>query len=192
MDVAVKGKKLDVGEALRSHVLTNLESAVTKYFSRAHDATVTISREAHLFRVDISVHPVAGVLAQGHAAAEDAYAAFDAALEHIAKQIRRYKRRISNHHRSRLPDETVPALQYVIAAETDEVEELPADAQPAIIAELPTEIATLTVGEAVMRMDLSDVPAMMFRNRANGGLNVVYRRPDGNIGWIDPSATDKR
>ncbi|TVR98702.1 MAG: ribosome-associated translation inhibitor RaiA [Rhodospirillales bacterium] len=191
MDVAVKGKKLDVGEALRSHVVTNLESAVTKYFSRAHDATVTVSREAHRFRVDISVHPVAGVLAQAHASAEDAYAAFDASLERIAKQIRRYKRRITNHHKGRAPEETIPAQQYVIAAESEEADELPEDAQPAIIAELPTEIATLSVSEAVMRMDLGDVPAMMFRNRANGGLNVVYRRPDGNIGWIDPSGTDK-
>ena len=79
------------------------------------------------------------------------------------------------------------AQQYILAAESDDEEEVPEDAQPAIIAEMAHEIATLTVGEAVMRMDLADVPVMMFRNRGHGGLNVIYRRDDGNVGWIDPS-----
>lgn len=189
MDIAVKGKNLDVGDALRTHVLDQLEPVVTKYFSRAHDANVTFSREAHLFCADITVHPVRGVTVQSHSAGEDAYGAFDAALERVAKQIRRYKRRISSHHARHGTDEPLPALQYIIAAEADEDDEPAEDAQPAIIAELPTEIATLSVGEAVMRMDLADAPAMMFLNRANGGMNVVYRRPDGNIGWIDPTHT---
>jgi len=185
MDIAIKGKNLDVGDALRDYVEQNVDSVVTKYFSRAHDASVMISREAHRFRVDITVHPISGLLVQGHAAANDAYSAFDAALERIAKQVRRYKRRLNDRQKS--PGEEAPLLaqQYVLAAETGD-EELPVDAQPAVIAELMTEIDTLTVGEAVMRMDLADLPALMFRNRGNGGLNVVYRRPDGNIGWIDP------
>lgn len=190
MDIAIKGKNLDVGDALREHVEFNVDSVVTKYFSRAHDANVTISREAHRFRVDISVHPVSGFLVQGHAAANDAYAAFDSALERIAKQVRRYKRRLNDHHKGRSDDDSIPAQQYVLAAETED-EELAADAQPAVVAELMTEIDTMTVGEAVMRMDLADVPALMFRNRGNGGLNVVYRRPDGNIGWIDPLNVQK-
>ncbi len=190
MEISVKGKNISVGDALRDRIQTHLGATVTKYFSRAYDATVVLSREAHLFRADISVHPVRGVLVQGHGAAEDAHGAFETALDRIAKQIRRYKRRITNHHKGRGQEETILAQQYVIAAETAE-EELPEDAQPTVIAELPTEIATLTVGEAVMRMDLADIPAMMFRNRANGGLNVVYRRPDGNIGWIDPSNSQK-
>jgi ribosomal subunit interface protein len=188
MDISVKGKNLDVGDSLRSRVLDQLSAAVSKYFSRALDANVTLSREAHQFRVDISVHPVRGVVVQSHAASEDAYGAFESALERITKQIRRYKRRITNHHQRRGAEETLPAQQYVLAAEAED-EELPEEAQPAIIAELPTRIATLTVSEAVMRMDLADAPAMMFRNRANGGLNVVYRRADGNIGWIDPANT---
>jgi ribosomal subunit interface protein len=188
MEISINGKRLDVGDALRGHVEEHLTATVGKYFSRAHDASVTISREAHMFRADISVHPIKGVLAKGHANADDAYAAFDAAAEHIAKQLRRYKRRLNDHHKGRADDEGIPAQQYIIAAETQE-EELPEQGQPAIIAELPTEIATLSVSEAVMRMDLADVPALMFRNRGNGGLNVVYRRPDGNIGWIDPQIT---
>lgn len=188
MEISINGKRLDVGGALRGHIEEHLTTTVAKYFSKAHDAAVTISREARLFRADISVHPIRGVLAKGHASADDAYAAFDAAAEHIAKQLRRYKRRLNDHHKGRGGEVSIPAQQYVIAAETEE-EELPEQGQPVIIAELPTEISTLSVGEAVMRMDLADVPALMFRNRANGGLNVVYRRPDGNIGWIDPENT---
>ncbi|MBK8174937.1 MAG: ribosome-associated translation inhibitor RaiA [Rhodospirillales bacterium] len=190
MELLVKGKSLDVGEALRGYVEEHMGAAVSKYFAKAHDALVTISREKHLFHVDISVHPMRGLLVQGHCAAEDVYAAFDAALERIAKQLRRYKRRLNDHHKRRSADdaEILPAQQYIIAAETVD-DELPVDGQPAIIAELPTEIATLSVGEAVMRMDLGDLPALMFRNTASGTLNVVYRRSDGNIGWIDPANT---
>jgi ribosomal subunit interface protein len=190
MEISINGKRLDVGDALRGHVEEHLTTTVAKYFSKAHDATVTISREAHMFRADISVHPIRGVLAKGSASADDAYAAFDAAVERIAKQLRRYKTRLNDHHKGRGSEESIPAQQYVIAAETEE-EELPEQGQPVIIAELPTEIGTMSVSEAVMRMDLADVSALMFRNRANGGLNVVYRRTDGNIGWIDPQNTGK-
>jgi ribosomal subunit interface protein len=188
MDVSINGKGLDIGDALRAHVGDHLVVAVGKYFPRAVDAAVTVSREAHFFRADISVHPTRGFLVQGRAADDDAYTAFDNALERIAKQLRRYKRRLNDHHKRRQPEESIPAQQYIIAPE-DQEGELPVDGQPAIIAELPTEIATLSVGEAVMRMDLADAPVVMFRNRGTGGLNVVYRRPDGNIGWIDPENT---
>lgn len=194
MELSVNGKGLDVGDALRQHIAHNLSEVVNKYFSRALDATVTMSREARLFRADILVHPKRGVLLQGEAKAEDGYVAFDQALERIAKQLRRYKRRLLDQHKRRGGDEaaeeTTAAHQYIIAAGSDE-EELPADGQPAIIAELQTEIATLGVGEAVMRMDLANSPVMMFRNRAHGGLNVIYRRSDGNIGWIDPAVAEK-
>lgn len=186
MDVKVNGKNMEVGEAFRSHAVSNLTTQVEKYFTRAIDANVTLSRHAYGFRVDISVHPSRGLLVQGTGTADEAYAAFDAALERIAKQLRRYKRRLINHHKRRSAEEFVPAQQYVIAADT--ADEAPADeAPPVIIAEMPAEIATLTVGEAVMRLDLADAPALMFRNRANGTFNVVYRRPDGHVGWIDPT-----
>lgn len=189
MELSIKGRGLDVGLSLREHVEEHLGGVVAKYFAKAHDAIVTVSRDGHLFRVDISVHPTRGLLVQGQGSADDAYAAFDTAFERISKQLRRYKRRLVDHHRHRGEQpETTPAQQFIIASEAVE-DELPADGQPAIIAELPTEIATLSVGEAVMRLDLADLPAMMFRNQANGVLNVVYRRPDGNIGWIDPANT---
>ena len=140
-----------------------------------------------MFRVDISVHAGRGLVMQGGGSADEAYAAFDGALGRIAKRLRRYKRRLCNHHKVRGPEETLAAQQYILAVESDDDEEVPEDAQPAIIAEMAHEIATLTVGEAVMRMDLADLSVMMFRNRGHGGLNVIYRRDDGNVGWIDPS-----
>jgi ribosomal subunit interface protein len=190
MDISINGKGLDVGDALRGHVGNLLTSIVGKYFPKAHDAVVTVSREAHLFRADVTVHPTRGFVVQGRAAADDAYAAVDAAVERIGKQLRRYKRRLNDHHGRRPAEEGMPAQQYIIAAESDE-EELPAEGQPAIIAEIATEIATMSVSEAVMRMDLADMSAMIFNNRATGGLNVIYRRADGNIGWIDPANTRK-
>lgn len=190
MDISINGKGLDIGDALRGHVGNLLTSIVGKYFPKAHDAMVTVSREAHLFRADVTVHPTRGFVVQGRGAADDAYAAVDAAVERIGKQLRRYKRRLNDHHGRRPAEDGMPAQQYIIAAESDE-EELPADGQPAIIAEIATEIATMSVGEAVMRMDLADAPAMIFNNRATGGLNVIYRRADGNIGWIDPANTRK-
>jgi len=188
MKISVKGKHLNVGAALCGHVEGQLKNTVKKYFSRAVDATVIVSREGHMFRVDISVHAGRGLLMQGRAAAEEPYAAFDGALERIGKQLRRYKRRLCDHHKGRGGEEIIAAQKYILAAESEDEEE-PEDSQPTIIAEMAHEIATLTVGEAVMRMNLADLPVIMFRNRAHGGLNVIYRRNDGNVGWIDPSNT---
>ncbi len=186
MAISVKGKNVDVGDALRGHVEDHLSSTVTKYFVRALDANVMFTREGRLSRADISVHPgPRGMVVQGRSQSNDLYAAFDGALERISKQLRRYKRRLSNHHKGHFPD-TLPALQYVIQPDHED-EEVEAEGQPAIVAEMPTEIATLSVSEAVMRMDLADVPVNMFRNSVSGRLNVVYHRADGNIGWIDPS-----
>ncbi len=187
MDVSIKGKGLNIGDSLRAHVEDALTTTVSKYFAKAVDATVTMSREAHRFRADITVHPIRTVTVQGHAAEDDAYVAFDAALERIGKQLRRYKRRLNDHHRYRTADESSATMAHVaVFAPEPADDELPAEGEPAIIAEMETEILTLSVSDAVMRMDLADVSALVFRNCANGRLNVVYRRSDGNIGWIDP------
>ena len=187
MEVLVHGKQMDVGEALRGHVESALKAHVAKYFNRAINAHTTFSRAAHGFRTDIAVHPRRGLVVQGSAEAGDAYSAFDVALTRIDKQLRRYKRRLNDRHKDRAEDEILGAQQYVIAPESAE-EAAAEESPPVIVAEMPHDIATLTVGEAVMRLDLADVPVIMFRNRTNGAFNVVYRRPDGNIGWIDPSA----
>ena len=185
MNVIVKGQHIDVGDALRQHVGESLTSVFEKYFGDAIDVTVTFSREGHLLRSSVSAHVGRGIVAQSHASADQAYAAFDLAAERLSKRLRRHKRRLRDHHK--VPLETRPAEHYVLAAE-----EPPggaaeaADGQPAVIAEMKTDIPVLTVSEAVMRLDLEDSGALMFVNRAHGGLNMVYRRPDGNVGWVDP------
>jgi ribosomal subunit interface protein len=190
MQLSVKGKQIDVGEALRVHVETALAGIVDKYFEKAIEAHTVFSREGHLIRSDISVHLRRDILVQAQASAGDAYAAFDGAAEHIAKRIRRYKRRLRDHHHGHTHEvaaETLLARTYVLAHELEEPAEAPSGTdQPVIVAEMACEIPSLTVGEAVMRMDLADVPSFIFRNRAHGGLNVVYRRRDGHIGWVDP------
>lgn len=185
MDISVKGKQMDVGDALRGHVTEQLELTVTKYFDHAIDGTVIFSKSGHGFKCDLTVHAHAGMTMQGSGEADDAYIAFDNALERISKQLRRYKRRLKSH-KGRGADEDQLQANYTIFA-PEEHDELPEEHSPAIVAEMPTGIATLSVSEAVMRMDLGDLPVVMFRNSAHGGLNVVYRRNDGNVGWIDPA-----
>jgi len=184
MKLIVKGQQIDVGDALREHARESLEGVFGKYFGDAIDATVIFSRDAHLLRASLTVHVGRGITAQSEATADQAYAAFDLAAERLAKRLRRHKRRLRDHHK--IPLETQPADHYVLAAEAEEGEPDAADGRPAVVAEMKAEIPSLTVSEAVMRLDLEDSPALMFVNRAHGGLNMVYRRPDGNIGWVDP------
>ena len=188
MNLTVKGKNIDVGDALRTHVSEALDHGIGKYFGNPIEATVTFSKESHLFVADLSVHIGRGIQMQAQASAAQAYAAFDQAMDHLAKRLRRHKRRLRDHHRAEI--ESFRASQYYILAPQEE-EEVDAHTvngndAPTVIAEMQTEIPTLTVGQAVMRLDLSDLKAMMFLNRAHGGLNMVYRRTDGNIGWVDP------
>lgn len=188
MQLSVKGKQLDVGDSLKAHVLSSLENTVDKYFDNALEGVVHFSREGQSFRADISVHVGHNILIQSHSLAADPYGAFDSAGERVATQLRRYKRRLRDHHKGRSPRESVAAQQYILAPESEEKteDEGGGDADPVIIAEMTTEVETLTVGVAVMRMDLADLPALLFHNSAHGGLNMVYRRGDGNIGWVDP------
>jgi ribosomal subunit interface protein len=186
MNLTVKGKNIDVGEALRTHVAQNLDHAIGKYFGNPIEATVTFTKDAHLFVADLAVHIGRGIHVQAEASATQAYAAFDQAMDHLAKRLRRHKRRLRDHHRAET--ESFRAAQYILQPQEDETGPQAADGSdaPTVIAEMQTEIPTLTVGEAVMRLDLSDLKAMMFLNKGHGGLNMVYRRDDGNIGWVDP------
>ena len=187
MHVSVIGKNIDTGDALKLHVEQRLASGVGKYFERPGQAQVTFSKEGSGFRCDCSVHLDSGIRLNSSGQAADVYASFEMAAERMEKRVRRYKRRLKNHHSpKREPIESVVAPDYVIAAEEDTAEEAEGT-EPVIVAEMTTYVSTLTVGEAVMQMDLADTPALVFKNTAHGGLNVVYRRPDGNIGWIDPA-----
>lgn len=195
MKVVVNGKNMDVGEALRSHVEATLTDVVGKYFSNSLDANVTISQEAHLFRADCTVHVARDLHLQSHAAATDPYVCFNTAAEKLEKRLRRYKRRITDHHKRRPDaDEIALAAAYSVIPSADEADdEVNGDASgaPLTIAESTTNIPKLTVGDAVMRLDVTDAPVLLFRNSAHGELNVVYRRKDGNIGWVDPGKRSK-
>jgi len=188
MQLSVKGKQLDVGDALRTHVDESLSRILDKYFGDALEVAVTLSREAHLYRAVISAHVGRGIQMEAQGEANEPYPAFDAAADRMSKRLRRYKRRLRDHNSKAAEAAPLPAQQYILAGEGPEEseDESNADGQPAVVAEMTTEIPTLTVSEAVMRMDLANLPAMMFRNSAHGGLNMIYQRGDGNIGWIDP------
>lgn len=189
MQFSVSGKHIDVSDSLRAHVEKRLSSGVGKYFDRALDSIVQFSKARHLFRSDISVHAGRGIHVQAHGEADDIRVAFDAAAERIEKRLRRYKRRLVDHHANAKAEieATLPARQAVLAAEDeDAAEPEPGTEAPVTIAETSTPLHSLTVGEAVMRLELEEAPVLMFRNRGHGRLNVVYRRTDGNIGWIDP------
>ncbi len=188
MTVTVKGKQVDVGDALRTYVDDNLGEAVAKYFSPANEGQVVFSRDAHLFTVDILVHVDRGLELQSHGAAEEAYPAFDQALDKLTRQLQRYKARIADHHRKQKSEQAHDsALAYVLKPMQEDAEAV--SDKPAIIAEMETRIESLSVSEAVMRMDLADQNALLFKNSSSGQINMVYRRRDGNIGWIDSSNT---
>jgi ribosomal subunit interface protein len=193
MQITVSGKQVDLSDALRTRVGTQLDLIAGKYFDSALEAQVTFSRARSFFTCDINVHAGRGLQLRGEGEAADANAAFDAAAEHIAKRLRRYRRRVNEHHRD-LANRARPeaARQYVLRQEEESGNAAASgggtvtENYATVIAESPAEISLLSVGEAVMRMDLVDQPVLMFRNSATGEFNVIYRRPDGHIGWIDP------
>jgi ribosomal subunit interface protein len=191
MRITVSGKQVELSEALRTRVEHGLDTITAKYFDHALEAHVTFSRARSFFTCDINVHAGPGLMLRGEGEAADANAAFDDAAEHIAKRLRRYRRRVNDHARDLAHRERPQAArQYVLQQEEDTPGngEVKAATYATVVDETPTEISVLTVSDAVMRMDLADQPVMMFRNSATGVLNVVYRRSDGNIGWIDPNA----
>jgi ribosomal subunit interface protein len=194
MQVTVTGKQIDVGDSLRQHVTAKISAIAERSFGRANEAHVVLSRERHLMRVEISVHAGRGLSVQSGATADDPYLAFEAAAERIDKRLRRNKRRLRNHHARAKDEAPAPeeaATAYVLAA-GDEEDAGEGESEPLVIAEMRTSIHTLSVLEAVMRLDLTEQPALLFRNGARGNLNLVYRRADGNIGWIDPDLAARR
>lgn len=189
MRYQISGKQIDVGEALQSHVKSELGETVEKYSQRPTDANVIFSRNAHEYLCDATVHLSTGLTASATGRATEIYAAFEACREKMDKQLRRYKRRLKDHHRERSePVEFADAPMYVLAANDGSSDSEPESLQPMIIAELETKIPSLSVGEAVMQMELSGATLLVFRNEKSGGVNVVHRRDDGNFGWIDPTA----
>jgi ribosomal subunit interface protein len=189
MQLRITGRNIDIGDTLRQQVGDRLASALGKYFDGGWSGQVTIEREGIGFRTECRLHLDSGIDLQSHAIANDAYVSFDNAAERIEKRLRRYKRRLKNHHEQAAEERPVAAMSYVIAAteEGSEEEEEIGDDNPVVVAETETKVRRMTVGMAVMALDLSEAPVVVFRNMANGRLNVVYRRTDGNVGWIDPA-----
>ena len=199
MELAIHGKQMDVGEALRTHVTSRLEDINSKYFNRAIDVNVTFSPERHSFiKAHVSLRVGKDIMVQASAVEVNAYASFDSAAEKVAKQLARYKRRLRDHHErmEHSPEaELTKARDYILAIkEIDglsdkeaEDEDVPQGNDPLIIAEVATHIQKMSVSDAVMRMDLSGQSALLFRNPKNNRLNMVYRRTDGNIGWVEPA-----
>jgi ribosomal subunit interface protein len=194
MQVQISGKHVDVGVALRERVSDELLSSIGKYFDRGGDADVVVSRDGYGFKVDCSVALASGQRLQSHGLGGDAHAAFSQALQKIETRIRRYKRRLKSHTAAATAKAVETASFFVLRAPDDEDFEEGWDAEGApaesvVIAETEEALKTMTVSMAVMELDLTESQTIVFRNAAHGHLSVVYRRPDGNIGWIDPERT---
>ncbi len=198
-DVEVSGKQMEVGEALRQRITDDLTAGIARYFDRGGEADVHVRRDGHGFCVDVVVRLATGQRLVASGIAGDAHAAFDAALKKIETRVRRYKRRLVSH-KPHIGGGSARAelTPYTVLRAPDDEDDLATDEwgadgsagngapAAAIIAETQAEVRTGTVSMAVMELDLTDAPVILFRNVAHGGLSVVYRRTDGNIGWLDP------
>ena len=188
MRYQISGKHIDIGEALQTHVKAELGEVVEKYAQRPTEAVVVFSKSAHEYVCEATIHLSTGLSAQAKGHASEIYAAFESCREKMDKQLRRYKRRLKDYHRERTePVEFDEASMYVLAANGGAEESEPESLAPVIIAEMETRVPSVSVGEAVMQMEIAGAPMLVFRNEKHGGVNVVYRRDDGNIGWIDPA-----
>lgn len=187
MRYQISGRHMDIGEALQTHVKAELGEVVEKYAQRPTEAVIVFSREAHEFICETVIHLSTGLNAQAKGHATEIYAAFESCREKMDKQLRRYKRRLRSHHRDRTaPVEFGDSTAYTLAATEEHEDDDSASLQPVIIAEMESKIPFVTVGEAVMQLELTGHKFLVFRNEGHGGVNVVYRRDDGNVGWIDP------
>jgi len=184
MAIQVTGKNLDLGEALRSHVQERIAHTVEKFIGRETTGHVRIEKEHGEFRTNCSIHLWQGMSLEAHGVASDAYQSADRACERLEKRVRRYKRRLKRHG-GETPRKQTSATDYVIQAVNEGGEEHDED-NPVIIAEAEMPVHEMAVSDAVMQMDLSDRSVVVFRNASHGQINVIYRRDDGNIGWIDP------
>ena len=197
MDLTINGKQMNVGDALRTHVTEKLNDIDAKYFNRAFAVGVTFAPEGHGFiKTHISLKVGKDIMVTATTTEAEAYASFDAAAMKIAKQLRKYKNRLRDHHEriEQTPEsEMIKAREYTLASETldsaneqheEESKEVADD--KLIVAEMPMQIQKMSVSEAVMRLDLAGHTALLFRNPKNNSLNMVYKRADGNIGWVEP------
>lgn len=198
MQIQIVSKGIDVSGALQEEISGRVEDGVSKYFSRPSEAYVAVSREGAGFRVTVSLHLPSGVMLQAQGDDHDAYKAADKAANHLEKRLRRYKRKLKNHHnenKAELPAETTPITVFQGQPETDYDDDDEADlhgSEPVIVAETPGELRAMTASMAVLELEAAGAPFLIFRNIAHNGVNIVYRRPDGHVGWIDPDRDKPR
>ncbi len=185
MTTQITGKNLDIGESLRAHIAARIDEISAKYGGGTVSGHVVVEKLRSSFVTRCSLHHRSGMMLQSEADAADPYQSAEAAFERLEKRLRRHKRRLRDHHGAARNGETSPATDYTIS-ETADVDDAPEGHTPVTIAETSAPVRRLSVSEAVMTLDLADAPVVVFRHAGHGGINVVYRRPDGNIGWVDP------
>jgi ribosomal subunit interface protein len=193
MQVQIVSKNIDVSKALEERVTDRLEEMMDKYIHREGDAQVSVTRDGTGFKTVISVHLPSGATFEGEGRAAEAYPASDEALEHVEKRLRRYKRRLKDHSQKAKAKEAalfVLSNPAIDVAEEDETDDMPVRDEPMVIAERTGKVRTLTPGMAALEVGLADSGVVVFHNSRHGGLNVVYKRPDGHIGWIDPKSDE--
>lgn len=195
MALRVSGKNIDVGEALRARLTERVSEVLGKYFDGGWSGHVTVSREGSGYRSECLLHLDSGVNLQTQSNAQDANACADAAVEKIEKRLRRYKQRKQRlkdrHSAADVADESSKAQSYILSGvpESETEEELDSWS-PTVVAEQVTRLRTMSVADAVVELDITGAPVVVFRHAGHGRVSVVYRRPDGHVGWIDPSAEE--
>ncbi|MEL6374946.1 MAG: ribosome-associated translation inhibitor RaiA [Pseudomonadota bacterium] len=193
MTVQVTGRNIDAGEAFQEYINGRVGEVLEKYVGPELGGHVRIEKERGRFHTDCTIQLHTGLLLQAHGEGADAYASAEAALERLEKRVRRYKRRLKDHHGAGRGERAFDlARDYTVQAPRDEDDAAPPETGPVIIAETAKPYREMRVSDAVMQLDLVEDPVIVFRNAAHGGLNMVYRRADGNIGWIDPSASNEK
>jgi ribosomal subunit interface protein len=189
MTFRVSGKNLDVGDALRERVSDRIAEAMGKYFDGGYSGHATLERDGFGFRTECAIHLDSKITLQAEGMAADPYASADQAAVRIEKRLRRYHRRLKDHRPDRADGRgSVDAASYIIAAPAEESDGESAGFTPVIIAESTTALKQLSVSDAVLELDMTGAPVMVFRHAAHGRINVVYRRADGHFGWIDPQS----
>ncbi|WP_298918854.1 ribosome-associated translation inhibitor RaiA [uncultured Algimonas sp.] len=189
MQIQIVSKGIDVSKALEERISDRLEEMMDKYIHREGDAQVSVTREGTGFKTVVSVHLPSGSTFEGEGRAQEAYPASDEALEHVEKRLRRYKRRLKDHsQKAKAKEAALFVLSNPVSdtADDDGDDDAPISDEPMVIAEKTGQIRTLTPGMAALEVGLADSGVVVFHNSRHGGLNVVYKRPDGHIGWIDP------
>lgn len=187
MQLSITGRQIDIGDALRNHARARLSSVTGRFLDAAVDGSVNFIREGAGYRTDCTVHLRSGLYLHTHGKSPDIYASFDQAVDRLEKRLSRHKSKIRDHHNGARGEARPSEDASYVTFSLPEESEAAGSSDAAVVAETTMQIRTLTVGEAVLQLDLADAPVLVFRNAGHGQINVVYRRGDGHIGWVDPT-----